>query len=270
MKFSEELNAVISLVIKAGKEVLNLYNKDYDINIKEDNSLLTEADLLSNKIITEGLEKFGYDIISEEKNFDKKDYTKKVWIIDPLDGTKDFIQKTGEFSIMIALLEDRKPILGVVYVPVLDKLYIAEKDKGAFLFYNNSYKMLNINQSKEIEDFKIVVSRNHFLEELRKISLELNIKNFNKMGSVGVKFCSIAEGKSDLALYTNSKMGIWDCASSHIILEEAGGEVLDIYGNNPEYNFDTKKMKNGFVGIGTKDKKVVEKVVKAINKVLGL
>ena len=65
-------------------------------------------------------------------------------------------------------------------------------------------------------------------------------------------------------------MGIWDCASSHVILEEAGGEVLDTYGNNPEYNFDTKRMKNGFVGIGTKDKKVVEKVIKAINKVLGL
>ena len=127
---------VCNVSIEAGKEILNFYNNDIEVTHKEDLSPLTKADLASNKIILESLTKLNSNIpiLSEESLVDwsiRKNW-KKYWLVDPLDGTKEFIKKNGEFTVNIALIEDNNPILGVVYVPAKSLLYLAEKNKGSF------------------------------------------------------------------------------------------------------------------------------------------
>ncbi|MFP4403855.1 MAG: 3'(2'),5'-bisphosphate nucleotidase CysQ [Candidatus Woesearchaeota archaeon] len=237
---------VIDIIKKAGKKVLEIYNSDYETFFKEDKSPITLADLESEKILIEGLKKYGFGIISEESKFQGN--KEKFWVIDPLDGTKDFIQKTDEFCIMVALVEDNTPILGFVYLPAFDKLYYAEKDKGSFLIEKEIEKRLKVNNILETKKLKMVISRNHFRQKDKEIALNLGITNFQEMGSVGVKFCTISEGISDLCIYTTSKLGIWDCAAPQIILKEANGLVFDIFGNEPKYYYNRLNMKNGFIG----------------------
>jgi 3'(2'),5'-bisphosphate nucleotidase len=237
---------VIEIVKKAGKRVLEIYNSDYEITNKKDKSPVTIADLESEKILIKGLEKFGYGIVSEESK--PTGSKEKFWVIDPLDGTKDFIQKTGEFAIMVGLVEDSKPILGVVYCPALNKLYYAQKGKGAFLIENGIERRIKVNSGKKREDLLMVISNNHFRQKDKDIAVRLGVKEFKGMGSVGVKFCAIAQGKGDLCVYTTNFLGIWDCCAPHIILKEAGGVVFDVNGNDPKYYYDTLKMNTGFIG----------------------
>src|SRR6056297_3572822 len=127
LKLKEEIK-------KVGAEIMKLYEKDFEIKDKADSSPVTKADLLSNKLLVEILEKTNIPILSEEiKDNPERLSSDKLWIIDPLDGTKDFIQKTDEFSIMVALVEKGEPVLGIVYAPALGKIYYAEKNKGAYV-----------------------------------------------------------------------------------------------------------------------------------------
>ena len=145
---------VCNVAIEAGKEILNFYNNDIEVTHKEDLSPLTKADLASNKIILESLHKLksNIPILSEESLVDwsiRKNW-KKYWLVDPLDGTKEFIKKNGEFTVNIALIEDNNPILGVVYVPAKSLLYLAEKNKGSFKT-NTKDKLKNLEGIKKIQ-----------------------------------------------------------------------------------------------------------------------
>jgi len=262
---SKELQILIPLVKKVGEEIMKIYNADFKYELKQDNSPLTKADILSNNLLIETLLKEfpDYGIISEESKNEEDVYSKeKIWVLDPLDGTKDFIQKTDEFSIMIALLENKKPILGIVYAPAINKLYYAEKNKGTYLIQEEIEIQINVTRTESLDEFRLIRSRNHFLDKDKKISEDMKISSFIKMGSVGVKFGAIAEGNSEICYYTTDQMGIWDDAASHIILKEAGGEVFDLNGNEPEYDLKGRKMKFGFIGTNGTNK---EKILKAIN-----
>ena len=130
-----ETRVAIEAATKAGKEVMKIYHHDFTTTFKNDNEPLTQADLESNFIINQLILPFGYPILSEEDKDDKKRLKhNKIWIIDPLDGTTDFVNKTGEFTIMIALVENHKPILGIIYWPTQDQLYLAQKGFGAYQF----------------------------------------------------------------------------------------------------------------------------------------
>ena len=242
------LNTAMELAQKAGDRIMELYEQNLALD-KEDEFPVTEADLESNRIIVEGLEKTGIPIISEETKELHVKEEKLMWVIDPLDGTKDFVERTGEFAVMIALMEDRQPVLGVVYAPAIDKLYYAAKGEGAWLREYGEDIKLQVSD-KELE--KMVVSRFHLSEEMQQIAERLGVKEFKKMGSVGVKYGAIAEGKAELCIYTNSKMGIWDDAAPHILLTEAGGKVFDCRGKEPEYDYVSKRMENGFIGTNGK------------------
>jgi 3'(2'),5'-bisphosphate nucleotidase len=243
---------VIDIIRKAGERVLEIYNSDFETEYKDDKSPLTLADLESEIILVEGLKKFNFGIVTEESKFSGN--KEKFWVIDPLDGTKDFIQKTDEFSIMVALVENNIPILGFVYAPALDKLYYAEKGKGSFLIEKGIEKKLNVNSINETKKLKMVISRNHFRQEDKDIALKLGVTDFISKGSVGVKYGFIAEGKADLCIYTTNFLGIWDSAAPHIILKEANGLIFDIFGNEPKYFCDKLKMDNGFIGsVGFKE-----------------
>lgn len=251
-----------------GKKVLEIYNTDFSHELKDDNSPLTKADMLvHNELLQILKDKFpSYGIVSEECeneiNLDDKEF---IFVVDPIDGTKDFIQKTNEFSIMIGLIDKtRQPIFGVVYSPALDELVWAEKNKGAFIEKNNTISKLNVNEISKLNEVTLVRSRNHFSNFDEKLCEELNISKTKKCGSVGVKFCEIAKGNCELCYYTNSKMGIWDDCAPQIILTESGGEVFDINGDIPQYDIHGRKMKFGF--IGTNGKLSKDEIVKTIQK----
>ncbi|MGM5482608.1 MAG: 3'(2'),5'-bisphosphate nucleotidase CysQ family protein [Nanobdellota archaeon] len=264
VNYKSELNAAIDAAKESGSKVMKVYYSDYKVETKEDDSPLTKADRLSNEILTKRLSKFDYGIVSEEaENIDTNNAIQ--WIIDPLDGTSDFIQKTGEFSVMIALVVKSEPVLGVVYAPAVDKLWYATKGDGAYLLSENRTKKINVSQTQNLSDYRLVISRNHFRQNDKDVADRLGITNFRKMGSVGVKFASIAEGEAELCVYTTDKMGVWDDCASHVILKEAGGDVFDIEGNEPVYDLTSRKMDKGFIGTNGMNKgEIINSVKKGL------
>ena len=135
----QRLEEIIDAIILAGEVVREIYQSDFEVNKKDDNSPITKADLESNKIIKSYLEKTGIPILSEEDMDDKSRLTSKnVWIVDPLDGTTDFVNRTGEFTIMIGLVENHVPIMGLIYWPIKEKLYFAERGFGDFSRISNT------------------------------------------------------------------------------------------------------------------------------------
>jgi 3'(2'), 5'-bisphosphate nucleotidase len=235
------IDEIIQIAQKASIEILKIYNsEEFDIQIKEDNSPLTKADLKSNETIIDGLSKISnYPIITEESPIDyetRKDWN-KFWLVDPLDGTKDFIAKNGEFTINIALIESGKPILGVVYIPVTGDVYYASKDNGA---YKNGFKIFN---NSKREDLIASDSIFHSTQMTQDFLKKNGIKKIKKFGS-SLKICKLAEGVIDLYPRLNGTKE-WDTAAVHIIANEAGCKVIDIT-TNKELVYNKESIKNNF------------------------
>lgn len=245
-----ELEETINLAKKAGKEILKIYQKKSKSKQKKDGSPVTEADLISQKIILSGLKKFGYGILSEERKDDPSRFKKeKVWIVDPLDGTQDFLKKTGDFSIMIGLAYNQKPILGVIYKPIGDKLYFAEKEKGTYLKQGKkSLKKLKVSNISNLGDARFVMSRFHLDNSTKEFLKNNKIKKALYCGSIGIKMSLIAEGKADGYITFTDKTCQWDICAPEIILQEAGGKVSNLNGENFIYNRQELKNLNGIVG----------------------
>ena len=260
--YEKELNTVILAVKEAGRKILEIYETDFEVMTKEDESPVTKADLLANDIILTQLSKFNYAFISEEsKNNDNRYNSEFVWVIDPIDGTKDFIQKTDDFSIMIGLLKNNEPVLGVVFAPALDKLYYAIKGEGAFLEQNGEKRKLNVS-SRDLTQFKMTISRNHFSYEEEEIAKALNVCEYIKMGSTGIKFGYIAEGKGDFYLNRSINLREWDICAPYLILKEAGGDLYDNLGNPLKFNSKSLRMNNGVVCTNAKGK---DEIIKILN-----
>ena len=247
--FEQYLLEVSNLAISAGHIIMNYYQKDLKVIIKEDQSPLTNADLDSNNIICSGLSKIGstIPIISEESFVDwqtRKEWN-KFWLIDPLDGTKEFINKNGEFTVNIALIENNKPVLGVIFVPVLSTLYFASQNYGSFRLHCssnlsslNQANKIQVNVKKKTDHLSVIGSRSHSNDDFNKWVKE-NIENYElvKKGS-SLKFCHIADGNADL--YPRfGPTSEWDIAAGHIILTEAGGIINSI--DNKELVYNTKE-----------------------------
>ncbi len=240
-------NTVCQIAYEAGEKILEIYNNDYKINFKEDKSPLTIADLESNKIIIGGLTKLknNYPILSEE-SFVPWNERKKwniYWLIDPLDGTKEFINKNGQFTINIALIKNNLPVFGVIYAPVLKKLYFGYKDNGAYLIkIKNTLdfsKAKKIFASKIIRDkkIKIVGSKSHSNSQF-DIWINKTFINYEllKAGS-SLKFCMLAEGNADI--YPRfGPTSEWDIGAAIAILNEANCEINGI---NEEITFNQKE-----------------------------
>ena len=235
------LEKVIETAQKASAEIMRIYNShNSEITYKKDNSPLTQADILSNKIIIEGLEKaFDIPIVSEETNvpYNVRKNWNKFWLIDPLDGTKDFIAKNGQFTVNIALIENNIPTLGVVSIPAQNDVYWAVKDKGAFK--NNSKIQCNSSRKELIGSD----SNFHSTEATLTFYKTNNISNIKRYGS-SLKFCKIAEGEIDVYARLNGTME-WDTAAAHIILNEAGGKILDIE-TKKELIYNKENQKNNY------------------------
>ncbi len=242
-----EVRLAIQAALEAGKTVMNVYNQEFSSTLKNDNEPLTEADIKSNQIIQKIISDSGHPILSEESVDDKKRLdSKKTWIIDPLDGTSDFIKKTGEFTIMISLVEDHIPILGVIYWPTEKKLYLAQKGQGAFKSDNDAWSKLSVSNVSELENCRAVGSRYHISEIEQNLIKRLNISQFTSKGS-SLKVADISSGNAELYFTTTNKIKQWDTCASYCLITEAGGKMTDMFGNDLKYNTERLNHENGLL-----------------------
>ncbi|HJM79316.1 MAG TPA: 3'(2'),5'-bisphosphate nucleotidase CysQ [Nitrosopumilus sp.] len=242
-----ELDIAIKAAIEAGDEILEIYKKDFNTYSKTDDSPITEADLKSNEIIKKILSNTKYPILSEEdKDDDDRISEKMIWIIDPLDGTSDFIDRTGEFTVMIALIENKKPILGVILWPTEKTLFIAQKNHGAFKFSNNKWEKISVTKIEKLSNCRIVGSRHHLSDTEKKFIEKLGIDDFTSVGS-SLKVGKISSGEAEAYITTTNKIKEWDTAASYCIISEAGGKMTDMLGNELTYNNKNVYHQNGIL-----------------------
>lgn len=242
-----ELDIAIAAANKAGEAILEIYKEDFDSNTKTDDSPITEADIKSNEIIKKILSKTQHAILSEEDDDDLDRLSKEIiWIIDPLDGTSDFIDKTGEFTVMIALIKNKKPILGVIGWPTENTLFVAQKGSGAFRFSNGKWGKISVSKVTDLTRCKAVGSRHHLSDKEKLFIKKLGIEDFTSIGS-SLKVGKISAGEADAYITTTDKMKEWDSAASYCIVSEAGGKMTDISGNDLTYNNPEVHHLNGIV-----------------------
>ncbi|MGI9566369.1 MAG: 3'(2'),5'-bisphosphate nucleotidase CysQ family protein [Nitrosopumilus sp.] len=242
-----ELDIAIKAAKKAEKVILEIYHGDFKTSQKKDNSPVTDADIKSNEVIKEILAQTGHSILSEEDKDDQSRLSMNtVWIVDPLDGTSDFINKTGEFTVMIALIKNKKPILGVIGWPTEKTLFVAQNGKGAYKYANNKWEKLSVTKVREFSKCRVVGSRHHLSDKEKLFIKRLNIKEFASIGS-SLKVGKISSGEAEAYITTTNKMKEWDSAASHCIISEAGGKMTDMLGNNITYNNKEVSHKNGIL-----------------------
>ena len=241
-----ELEKIIDGMVKAGEKILEIYETDFSTEKKEDDSPITQADIESNKILKEVLGETGITILSEEDTDDKKRLSEeKVWIIDPLDGTTDFVNRTGEFTIMVGLVENQKSVLGLIYWPIKKKMYLAESGKGAFC-YNEKWEKIEVTMMAELQNCHALVSRHHLSEKEKKLLDEMEISVVSEMGS-SLKVTEIATGNAEVFVTTTDKMKQWDTCASNCIISEAGGKMTDLFGNEFSYNTEVVFHEKGIL-----------------------
>ena len=247
MKDSQLLALAIKAARLGGEEIIKIYNGEFEVSFKEDNSPLTVADENANAVIESLLEVTNIPILSEEGRdvpyLERKNW-KRLWIVDPLDGTKEFVKRNGEFTVNIALIENGKPILGVIYVPVTSVLYYASKE-GAFKKVNNIVEQLpNVDQK---DNFVAVGSRSHQSDETKAYFEELSKKHGDveivSMGS-SLKICLVAEGFADVYPRFAPTME-WDTAAGHAIANHAGKKLID-YKTNKEMRYNREQLLNNW------------------------
>lgn len=252
MELQELLHNAVHASLQGGKEILDVYEGKIEVEYKEDKSPLTEADKRAHLAIVAAIEDTKIPILSEEGKhlpFQKRKGWDKLWVVDPLDGTKEFVKRNGEFTVNIALIENGTPIAGVIYVPVAETLYFAAKGLGAFrkqvdvnLRFENYADLITdattLPEKKE-RAYSMVGSRSHMSEET--IDYFNKVKEQHPNASViskgsSLKICMVAEGSADVYPRFAPTME-WDTAAGHAIAKEAGFEIINPKTNTPlQYN----------------------------------
>ncbi|GAW94031.1 3'(2'),5'-bisphosphate nucleotidase CysQ [Calderihabitans maritimus] len=256
MNLEKELHVAKELAIEAGRAIMEIYNQDFEVEWKTDLSPLTAADKKSNEIIVSRLlEAFPqYAVLSEETKDDKSRLANDwCWIIDPLDGTKEFIKRNGEFTVNIALAYKQKVVLGVIYVPAKGELYYAARGNGAYYQKDGSVKRLQVSQRRK--NPRLVMSRSHASDRLRELIEKNNISEVKEAGS-SLKGCMIAKGEAEIYYRLNPTME-WDTAAMHCIVEEAGGIFEQLDGTEMFYNRENSLNDKGFYILNTKENKLL-------------
>ncbi len=247
MDLSTELQEAKEAALVAGDVILEVYKEDFKTEYKEDNTPVTKADHLANQLIVHKLRAaFPSDaILSEEASDDGiRMLNQRCWIIDPLDGTKEFIKKNGEFTVNIALVHEKKPVLGVVYIPVKKELYFAVKGFGAYYEKNGVQQKISV--SKRVDNIRAACSRSHTSDKLMELLREKGIGEYIYAGSA-LKGCMIASGKAEI-YYRFGLTSEWDTAALQCIVEEAGGIFRQMDDTEMTYNrIDTVNRKGFYI-----------------------
>ena len=252
--YSVEIGPLLDVARRAGAKIMEIYARDFEIDYKADESPLTEADKAGNEVIMEFLqtEHAGTPVISEEnKQLDyseRRDWT-QFWLVDPLDGTKEFIKKNGEFTVNIALVENGVPVIGVVYRPVTDTMYLGVVGEGAWRIEGAAepVKIEGGPHYSEKDKITVVASRSHltaeveaFVEELRAAGKTVE---FLSAGS-SLKLCLVAEGNADVYPRFGPTME-WDTGAAHAVATAAGRKVLDA-GTREDLAYNKENLLNPF------------------------
>ncbi len=252
----------IKVAVNAGLEVLNIYNNpqaDFNIEIKSDNSPLTIADKLSHELISRDLARTNIPILSEEgmhANYEERKNWQQYWCIDPIDGTKEFIKRNGEFTINIALIENNKPLLGVVYAPVLQLLFWGDANNKAYRFIGKeipkTYNELLVNANllplpKSYEKYRVLTSRSYlnnetqaFIEHLKQ-ELSVPVEIIPKGSSL--KICLVASGEADIYPRFGKTME-WDTAAGHAIALATGRNIYQLHAIETELEYNKNNLLN--------------------------
>jgi 3'(2'), 5'-bisphosphate nucleotidase len=249
--WSDEIRIASTLARQAGEVIMNIYKKDFSVSYKGTNDPVTEADQLANTLIVKGLMTAFPDdhVVAEESPLPlEAQTTGRVWYVDPLDGTKEFISRNGEFSIMIGLTLDAKTQLGVVFWPTEDQLFAGITDQEAWMEHQGACHPLKATQTKSPSALSIVASRSHRSPHLSAIKEKLNIQEEHPMGSVGLKIGFIAKGGADFYMEPGPYTKAWDACAPEAILRGAGGCFTDIHGNPIQYGTNEFRNLHGVVG----------------------
>ena len=248
--------SVIDVASKASEKIMQVYETAFAVEKKDDKSPVTEADLAANEVISQGLSKLMPElpVLSEEGtslSYAERKQWSSYWLVDPLDGTREFVKRSDEFAIIIALIEDGKPILGVVMAPALKKVYFASKGNGAYKQEANEEPQAI--QVRPVTETNLVItgSRSHGASELGQFLERIGEYELVSMGSA-LKVCLVAEGKADL--YPRfGPTSEWDTAGAQCILEEAGGNLTDADMRPLLYNTKESLLNPNFFAFGDRD-----------------
>jgi len=260
-KLADELRAAIIAGREASREIMDVYEKkDFAVDYKEDDSPLTEADRRANEIIVSSLQKKfpQYAILAEESSDDKARLDKDwCWIVDPLDGTKEFIKRNGEFTVNIALVYRQKPVLGVINVPVTGEMYYAAEGRGARYRPQKETACWQIAVSDREEDLRAVKSRSHSSQKLNQLLANTaRITEVKEKGS-SLKGCLIARGEAEIYYRFNPTME-WDVAAMDCIVRKAGGIMRNLKtGEKMKYNRENPINEDGFYVVNKEENKIM-------------
>jgi len=253
---SELIEEIKIIAEEAGKKILEIYDTDFSVENKEDNSPLTAADMAAHNIICQALKKLtpNTPLLSEESSdisFAQRQSWNQYWLIDPLDGTREFVKRNGEFSVNIALIEKQKSILGVIHIPVSGITYYASLNNGAYK-HDPEQAPVRISARKTNQDnITIAGSRSHGNQQQRDFIEKLNNPEILAIGS-SLKFCLVAEGLADI--YPRfGPTSEWDSAAAQCIVEESGAIVVDTHFKTLKYNTKDSLLNPSFLVIADKE-----------------
>jgi 3'(2'), 5'-bisphosphate nucleotidase len=247
------LDQVEQIALKAGEAIMAIYGREFTVEEKEDKSPLTEADKAANDIIVAGLEALpqAIPVLTEEavEAFIGADAQGRYWLVDPLDGTKEFIKRNGEFTVNIALIEQGRPVLGVVYAPALNVTYLGAEGVGAFKVEGKGGRQtIQVAEHRTGTPWRVVGSRSHASQDTLDWLQQLGEYELVPMGS-SLKLCLVAEGAADLY----PRLGptcLWDTSAAHVVLQMAGGVLSDTRGQALTYIDLSTHLNPSFVAYG--------------------
>lgn len=252
---NQDLQCLCQIAIDAGKEIMNVYAHGGTVFTKEDASPLTEADLRADAVILRGLQQHfaQWSVVSEE-TYDSlrgaNEAKETFFLVDPLDGTKEFIKRNGEFTVNIALVHAGQPVAGVVFAPALDELFYGALDMGVYKKDAHGTRSISISLPSSNQPLRVIGSRSHGTDQLDQWLQTLGRPyTFVGAGS-SLKFCRLAEGQADV--YPRfGPTSQWDTAAGQAILELAGGQVLDMEGEPITYGMDAPILNPAFIASGS-------------------
>jgi 3'(2'), 5'-bisphosphate nucleotidase len=244
-----DIQGIVIIAKEAGNAIMQIYEQDFEVEYKKDNSPLTLADKKANDIIENGLNQLSvrFPILSEEGKempYEDRKHWEYFWLVDPLDGTKEFVKKNGEFTVNIALIHKDTPVLGVVYAPALDICYWAKQGEGAF----KDGQRLPLKTESQRKTYKIVVSRSHMSDETQAFIDAIDTKKEKELISIGssLKICLVAEGASDIYPRLGPTME-WDTGAAHAIAVESGKNLQKYKdGAYSKYKYNKEYLLNSF------------------------
>lgn len=245
----------IALARSAGAAIMAVYARDFAVEAKADASPLTEADMAAHRLIVAGLQALDPDVpvLSEESaaiDWEVRKHWRRYWLVDPLDGTREFVKRNGEFTVNIALIDGDAPIFGVVYAPALDELAYATRAHGAFLRLGDKDIAINCRRPATAP-LRVAASRSHLDERTRAVLERMGEVERFGLGS-SLKFLRIAQGRADV--YPRfGPTSEWDTAAAQCVLEAAGGVVLSMNGEPLRYNRKNSLLNSDFIALGDAD-----------------